>query len=165
MTKNYAALLNILAALSLAGIFSCEKQQYFYDSSGQLKADIVVIDQFLADSNIVALKSTSGLRYVIHDTGFGEYPTLGSSVTMNYRGTLLDGTEFDSSYDNPTAFNFSLGYNQVISGVDEGIQYIREGGSITLYIPSPLAYGRSSPTELIKANSILIFHIELISVQ
>jgi FKBP-type peptidyl-prolyl cis-trans isomerase FkpA len=162
--KYIPTIVCFLVIVSLVTIFSCEKQTFFYDSSGQMKKDIQIIDQYLADNHIVALKSQSGLRYVIRDPGFGDFATVGKTVTMHYRGTLLDSTEFDNSYDNAVPMSFVLGNNQVIAGIDEGVQYVRAGGKITLYIPSPLAYGRQSEGPVITPNSILVFYIDVLSV-
>lgn len=148
----------------LTGILSCERTT-FYSPYAQLDADIAIIDKYLEENNIDATKSRSGLRYVIHATGIGDFPQKGNTLKVHYTGTLLDGTKFDSSYDNGEPFEYEHGYGAMISGWEEGIAYIQERGKITLYVPSVLAYGNRSVGDVIKPNSNLIFDIELFSVQ
>lgn len=156
--------INLLFFTGLIFTSACKKKT-FYEYDKWLKNDVAIIDQYLADSGITdVIKSTSGLRIVIHKQGFGSFPVSGQSVRINYEGRLLDGTVFDSSYDNQTAYQFTIGYGNVISGMDEGIQYLRERGSATIYVPSPLGYqGRSYGD--IPPNSILVFDIDLLSIQ
>lgn len=156
--------INLLLVLMLVGLSACERTT-FYSPYAQLEADIKAIDEYLEQNNIEAKRSSSGLRYVIHDEGLGSVPQQGSTVIVHYVGTLFDGTKFDSSYDRGEPFEYTHGFNQVISGWEEGITYIGEMGKITLYIPSVLAYGTRSVGEYIKPNSNLIFDIELYSVQ
>ena len=158
-------LLFLFLAASFFFSSSCKKQVYVYDYYGHLATDEKIIDKYLADSSITAEKSSSGLRYVIHKPGFGSYPAAGKTVRLNYRGTLLDGTEFESSFNNQVPYEFVVGYGEVIAGMDEGIQYIAEGGSITIYVPSPLAYKETAQGSIIKPNSILVFYMELLKVQ
>jgi FKBP-type peptidyl-prolyl cis-trans isomerase FklB len=103
-----------------------------------------------------------GLQYRILSAGTGKAPSASDTVTVNYRGTLVDGTEFDSSYKRGQPATFPL--NQVIKGWTEGIPLIKEGGKIQLFIPAELAYGDRS-VGAIGPHSTLIFEVELISVQ
>ncbi|MEM9672412.1 MAG: FKBP-type peptidyl-prolyl cis-trans isomerase [Bacteroidota bacterium] len=130
----------------------------------QLSADSLTINEYLADNNIDAQTTDSGLRYVIEEEGSGVQPSAGDSVFVHYRGKLLDGTPFDASYDRGTPFGFVLGRQAVIAGWDEGIALLNKGAKATLYIPSPLAYGPQSMGP-IAANSILIFDVELVDVK
>jgi FKBP-type peptidyl-prolyl cis-trans isomerase len=95
---------------------------------------------------------------VIHDPGFGAYPAYGKKVRINYKGMLLDGTVFEDSFKNTVAFEFTVGTGEVITGMDEGIQYLKERGKVTLYIPSSLAYGPKAAGPFIKPNSNLVFY-------
>ena len=84
-------------------------------------------------------------------------------VTVHYRGTLIDGTEFDSSYKRNEPAQFKI--NQVIKGWTEGLQLMKEGSKWELYIPSSLAYGQNGAGGLIGPNQALIFEVELIRVE
>jgi len=97
--------------------------------------------------------------------GEGEEATAGAKLTVNYKGTLTDGTEFDSSYDSGTPFNFILGAGEVISGWDQGLVGMRVGGKRKLTIPSDMAYGASGAGGVIPPNATLIFEVELINVE
>jgi FKBP-type peptidyl-prolyl cis-trans isomerase FklB len=84
-------------------------------------------------------------------------------VTVNYKGTLIDGTEFDSSYKRGKPASFPL--NQVIPGWTEAVQLMKEGAKWELYIPSSLAYGERGAGANIGGNATLIFEIELLSIK
>lgn len=107
-------------------------------------------------------KTDSGLAYEIIEQGSEVIPTADSDVVVNYKGTLIDGTVFDSTDRHgakPLPFNLS----KTIPGFKEGLQKIGKGGKIKLYIPGNLAYG-DNPMAGIPANSTLIFDIELVDV-
>jgi FKBP-type peptidyl-prolyl cis-trans isomerase len=135
-------------------------------SAVQFDADEKVISDYLAKNGIKATRTASGLFYKVDKQGAGPVPTAGSTVTMNYTGTTLDGTKFDSNVDpkfnHVEPFTFKLGVGQVIKGWDEGIALLPKGTKATLYIPSPLAYGSQSPTPAIQPNSVLIFDVEVV---
>ena len=122
-------------------------------------------EQFLAANKakpgVVALPS--GLQYKVLVEGQGETPKPTDTVTVHYRGTLLDGTEFDSSYSRGQPATFPL--NRVIKGWTEGLQLMKPGGKMELYIPSDLAYGANGSGAKIAPNAALKFEVELISVQ
>jgi FKBP-type peptidyl-prolyl cis-trans isomerase len=106
----------------------------------------------------------SGLQYTILKEGSGKQPAATDTVTVHYKGTLINGTEFDSSYKGGRPLSFPL--NQVIKGWTEGVQLMKEGAKYEFMIPSKLAYGaRGAPGGSIPPNSTLIFEIELISVK
>jgi len=105
----------------------------------------------------------SGLQYKIIKEGAGPKPTATDSVVCNYRGTLIDGTEFDSSYKRGEPATFPVG--QVIKGWTEALQLMPVGSKWQLFIPSDLAYGERSPGAEIGPNSTLIFDLDLISIQ
>jgi len=104
----------------------------------------------------------SGLQYQVLQEGEGESPKLTDRVTVNYRGTFIDGKEFDSSYSRGKPATFGL--DRVIKGWTEGVQLMKPGAKWRLFIPPKLAYGDRSSGARIPPNSTLIFEIELISV-
>ncbi|MGI1679582.1 MAG: FKBP-type peptidyl-prolyl cis-trans isomerase [Cellvibrionaceae bacterium] len=107
---------------------------------------------------VVSLES--GLQYKEITAGTGPKPTAEDTVTVHYRGTLIDGTEFDSSYSRNEPATFPL--QNVIPGWTEGLQYMSEGSKFEFYIPSDLAYGPGGSGPVIGPNSTLIFEVELI---
>src|ERR1019366_8844379 len=105
----------------------------------------------------------SGLQYKILNAGTGPKPTATDSVVCNYRGTLVNGTEFDSSYKRGQPATFGVG--QVIKGWTEALQLMPVGSKWQLFIPSSLAYGeRPDPRSGIEPNAALIFEVELLSI-
>jgi FKBP-type peptidyl-prolyl cis-trans isomerase FklB len=122
-------------------------------------------DAFLATNKtkdgVVALPS--GLQYKILQEGRGPKPTAADTVTVNYRGTLLDGTEFDSSYKRGQPASFPVG--QIIKGWTEALLLMPVGSKWQLFIPPDLAYGSRQPGPTIGPNSTLVFEVELLSIQ
>jgi FKBP-type peptidyl-prolyl cis-trans isomerase FkpA len=106
--------------------------------------------------------TASGLEYTVLNAGSGESPKATDEVTVNYRGTLLDGTEFDSSYKRGEPATFQV--DRVIPGWTEALQLMKPGGKYKLFIPPQLAYDMRSPPT-IPPGSMLIFDVELISVK
>jgi len=104
----------------------------------------------------------SGLQYKILKDGTGKSPKVADTVTTHYRGTLISGKEFDSSYKRGTPATFPL--NGVISGWTEALQKMKVGSKWELYIPSNLAYGENGPPD-IGPNATLIFEVELLEVK
>jgi len=107
-------------------------------------------------------ETESGLQYQIIEPGEGANPLATDSVTVHYKGTLLDGTEFDSSHKRGQPATFPL--NGVIAGWTEGLQLVKPGGTIKLFIPSDLAYGDRGSPPTIGPGAALIFDVELISI-
>lgn len=104
----------------------------------------------------------SGLQYKVLKEGTGASPRSEDQVTTHYRGTLIDGTEFDSSYSRKTPANFGVG--QVIKGWQEALPLMKVGSKWQLYIPANLAYGEQGAGGVIGPNAALIFDIELLSI-
>lgn len=116
------------------------------------------------NANKDGVKTTaSGLQYKHTTEGTGKSPKATDTVEVHYRGTLINGTEFDSSYKRGKTIEFPL--NRVIPGWTEGVQLMKEGGKTTLYIPGRLAYGEAGAGGLIGPNETLIFDIELVKVK
>ncbi len=107
-------------------------------------------------------KTDSGLYYKINREGSGSHPAVGDNVKVHYRGMLLDGTVFDSSYQRNEPIGFALGKGQVIPGWDEGIALLNKGAAAKLVIPSALAYGSAGAGGVIPPNATLIFEVELV---
>ena len=147
----------ILTTIAVLSIFSsCSNDDDLRAEEQQL------LDQYLLDNNITVEPTASGLYYIDTSLGMGSSPNAGNTVKVHYSGYLIDGTKFDSSYDRGEPFEFILGAGQVISGWDEGIALMNEGGEATLIIPSDLGYG-STGAGSIPPYSTLIFNVKLIA--
>ena len=105
----------------------------------------------------------SGLQYEVIQSGEGLSPSRTDRVTVHYRGTLVDGREFDSSYKRGKPATFPL--NRVITGWTEGLQLMKVGDKWRLFIPSNLGYGSRGAGGLIGPNETLIFEVELLKIQ
>ncbi|MEO9893657.1 FKBP-type peptidyl-prolyl cis-trans isomerase [Aurantibacter sp.] len=148
-------------AVSLLLVFICfacadDKKSEQIDYTAQNEEDITA---YIAENNLTAEKSATGLYYVINNPGAGEQPTSNSNVTVAYKGHYLDGTVFDQS----DAEGISFGLQNVIRGWTEGITYFKEGGNGILLVPSHLGYG-SSNYNGIPGGSVLIFDVSLLTV-
>ena len=106
-------------------------------------------------------KTESGIRYKILEPGQGEKPSRGDRVSVHYKGALLDGTVFDSSFERNQPIEFLLGEGQVIPGWDEGIQLLRVGDRARLVLPPELAYGSRGAGGVIPPNAVLVFEVSL----
>jgi FKBP-type peptidyl-prolyl cis-trans isomerase FkpA len=120
---------------------------------------------FLADNAVKegVITTASGLQYQVLTAGTGASPTARDTVVVNYRGTLINGSEFDSSYlagREPAEFPL----NRVIKGWTEGLQLMSEGAKFRFFIPSHLAYGARGAPPDIAPHETLIFEVELLKV-
>ena len=106
--------------------------------------------------------TASGLQYEVMTEGDGPTPTTTDRVTVHYLGTLIDGTKFDSSYDRDQPATFAV--TEVIAGWTEALQLMKVGGKYRLFVPSDLAYGEGGSGPLIEPNAMLIFEVELLSI-
>lgn len=147
-------------------LFTSYSKQIENDEKKNHMPTINAGNQFLAANKTKpGVKTTaSGLQYEIINQGTGAQPqSAADQVTVNYKGTLLDGTEFDSSYKRGTPATFGL--NQVIAAWTEGLQLMKEGSTYRFFVPYNLGYGgREAPGGKIPAFSTLIFEVELIKV-
>lgn len=159
LLKKYRAIW--LAVACLTG--SCQsRDQAPCNSSApiNLKApptEVTSLKQYIELNNLKATADPRGFYYTIQAAGSGSKPTVCSNVTVNYKGQLTNGTEFDKGN------GVSFGLDQLIVGWQEGIPLIAPGGTVTLYLPPSLAYGAQEQSG-IPANSILVFQIDLIRV-
>ncbi|CDL87522.1 FKBP-type peptidyl-prolyl cis-trans isomerase [Xenorhabdus cabanillasii] len=117
-------------------------------------------EQFAKEAGVV--KTKSGLLYKIEQEGSGKTPAASDTVVVNYKGSLIDGKVFDSSYERKEPLSIPL--DKVIQGWKEGFQYLKKGGKMKLVIPPELAYGKNGVQE-IPANSTLVFEIELLDIK
>lgn len=146
-------LLFLLSVLCLM-ITSCGKEESIEEINSRNDQEIA---SYIADNNITGtIETASGLVVKVDEEGSSEKPTLSSTVSVTYEGTLLNGDRFDGT---STAISFPL--TGVIFGWQEGIPYFGKGGNGTLYIPSRLAYG-STDRPGIPGGSVLIFDVEVI---
>ena len=145
----------LLPALLLIGLSSCDKETVNEDDA---------IQTYISENNLEAEKTDDGLYYIITRDGAGARPDISSTVTVHYKGALLNGNIFDSSYDRNERSTFGL--SQVIQGWQLGIPLFKEGGAGKLIIPSNLAYGTNPPSgSIIGKNETLVFDIELFEVK
>lgn len=166
--RTAIVLLIIIGALAaLAVVFVTSAQRQAQQSGGSAPppppASSLEGDAFLAqNASAPGVQTTaSGLQYRVDRTGTGGSPTLASQVTVHYRGSLLNGTVFDSSYDRGQPATFPL--SGVIQGWQEGLQLMQVGAQYTFWIPPALGYGARGVPGTIPPNSVLVFQVELLS--
>ncbi len=122
------------------------------------------IAKYISDNNVTVAPTASGLYYIETAEGTGVQAVAGDKVKVHYRGTLLDGTPFDASYDRGEPYEFTLGKGQVIKGWDQGIALMKVGAKGVLIVPSELAYGATARGGVIHAYAPLKFEVELVEV-
>ncbi len=130
------------------------------EAEKNLKDETTFLAENAKKEGVVALES--GLQYKVITKGSGPTPTATDTVTVNYRGTLIDGKEFDSSYARKQPATFAA--NRVIKGWTEALQLMPAGSKWQLFIPARLAYGEAGHPPTIGPNSCLIFEVELLSI-
>jgi FKBP-type peptidyl-prolyl cis-trans isomerase FklB len=109
------------------------------------------------------ITTSTGLQYIVHTEGIGLTAGVNDTVKVHYKGMLLDGTVFDSSYEREEPIELTPG--MVIPGWTEGLQLMRTGGKYTLYIPSSLGYGGDESIGIIPPYSTLIFEMEVLEIK
>lgn len=112
-----------------------------------------------------AVKTISGLTYLVTQKGTGRLPKAGETVLVHYTGLLTDGTKFDSSRDRGEPIDFPLGQGRVIKGWDEGIAKLRIGDQAILVIPPSIGYGARGAGGVIPPDATLVFIVELVDIK
>ncbi|UOG75591.1 FKBP-type peptidyl-prolyl cis-trans isomerase [Hymenobacter tibetensis] len=145
-----------------------QQQQMVAHAAEQSKKDDAVLQEYVKKNNLNVQKDTSGVYYVVTTPGTGPKPKTGQTVSVKYKGMLLDGKVFDSSEKAPNngkPIDFAIGVGQVIPGWDRAIPLLSKGSKATLLIPSPLAYGQRGAGTDIPADAPLRFDVELVDVK
>ncbi len=151
--KSMKKFLSVL--VFILSFVACKKEK----TVDQVAVDEEIITKYISNNKLNATATGSGLYYVIQTQGSGVQPTVNSTVKVNYKGYLTDGSVFDYSKSG----GYSTLLTQVIQGWQEGIPYFKKGGKGILLIPSRLGYGAQG-AGTIPPNSVLIFDIELLDV-
>lgn len=159
-------------------MMAAEQEKQAKKAEVQLDTDIELIEKYIAENNLNASRTESGLFYVIEKEGNGPEVERGNTVSVDYTGYVLDGTLFDTSVAERARENgtfqegrtyapiaVEVGMGRVIKGWDEGLQLLKKGSEAKFIIPSPLAYGPSQRSEVIVPNSILVFDVVVTEVQ
>lgn len=169
----------IKLCIGIEKIFSIEEFSAYSTEMEQvqIEKEKEAIEAYISEKGINAEVTEEGLFYEITKTGNGVKPQVGQNIKVNYTGYLMDGTVFDTSVEEAAKqanvytpgrsyepIEFPLGQGNVIKGWDIGIGLLSVGGKATLVIPSPLAYGNRSKGSVIKANSTLVFTVELVEI-
>ena len=142
-------------ALMLMFSIGCSKS----DQEAPLPDEDAIIRNYLSSISADATRDKSGVYYKIIAPGAGDPVVYTSTVTVNYKGSLLNGAQFDD------VSNQAVKYINAMQGWQIGINMIRPGGKIKLWVPSQLGYGRYIPKPEVPANSILYYELELVSQQ
>jgi FKBP-type peptidyl-prolyl cis-trans isomerase FklB len=150
---GFAALLAVVACAGCGGSAPSPESR--------MSADTAYLATNRAKPGVTTLPS--GLQYRVITAGKGRKPRANDQVTVHYRGTLVDGSEFDSSYKRNAPATFPVG--GVIAGWVEALQLMEEGSTWELVIPAPLAYGARGAGGVIPPNATLIFQVELLSIR
>ena len=140
------------------------------DKQKQMPIDDATLQQYFTKNNIKAEKLPSGVYYTIQKPGSGANIAKGQTATVKYTGKTLAGKIFDSNVDTAISHHgdpliFKVGVGQMIPGFDDAMTSLKKGSKATIYLPSPLAYGKQSPSADVPPNSILIFDVEVTDVK
>lgn len=152
--------LGVTLVVIFTGLFllGCTNKKNTEEVSVSLNPDDKIIMQKWPN----AVKTPTGLMYVLIKEGKGGKPARGAVISAHYTGTLLDGTKFDSSVDRGTPLKFRVGVGQVIQGWDEALLDMKKGEKRTLIIPYTLAYGEEGHPPVIPPKATLVFDVELV---
>jgi FKBP-type peptidyl-prolyl cis-trans isomerase len=168
MNKSYFFVGIFLALLIVtAGVYLFKTGSAFSNQSLETPSPSASIKSPVPTADKEDMKEGNQDQLEIQDltVGSGAEAVAGKKITVNYTGTLTDGTKFDSSYDHGTPFSFNLGAGEVIKGWDEGVVGMKVGGKRKLTIPSSLAYGEQGIPGAIPGGATLVFEVELLKVE
>lgn len=162
---EYSKIILIVGALAVVGVViytmtNRDTRTPYEKAKPYLDEGEAFLKENATKPNIQSLPN--GLQYEVLQEGTGPQPTIKSKVRVHYRGTLIDGTEFDSSYKRGEPITFPL--SNVIAGWQQGIPLMKEGAKYRLFIPNKFAYGLNSPSPSIPPGALLIFEVELLNV-
>ncbi len=157
--KNIVAIGSLAAIVLIVGLVLAFAHKPTLDTANKQPSK-----QTTNQEKKIVTPETTQLQSTDEVVGTGDEAVAGKSVSVNYLGTLTDGTKFDSSYDRNQPFEFKLGGGQVIQGWDQGVAGMKVGGKRKLVIPASLGYGAQANGS-IPANSTLVFEIELLAVK
>jgi len=149
-----------LKIYSLDEYFDNKKKQFNFSEQEEMTS----LQNYLKLSNITIKPTPSGLYYIETKKGQGKKPGDSSTVIIDYLASFMGGEIFDNTYERNEPFEFQLGKNTVIPGLEEGIKLMNEGGEATLIIPSKLAYG-SQQYKIVPPFTTIIFEIKLLNVK
>ena len=154
-----------MTSAEMEDAIAAARQQLAQERQALAASNKAAGEKFLAENkNLEGIKQTaSGLQYKVVKEGSGPRPKATDTVVVHYRGTLLDGSEFDSSYQRQQPASLPL--NGVIKGWQEGLQLMTAGSRYTFYIPAELAYGERGAGNQIGPNSTLVFEVELLEIK
>ncbi|PLX11280.1 MAG: hypothetical protein C0594_03880 [Marinilabiliales bacterium] len=129
------------------------------------KEEDEMLENYLNMTNTTVDPTNSGLYYVELEKGTGPKPIAGDVVSVHYFGSFISGKPFSETYSSGQPFRFRLGNGDVITGWEEGVSYMKEGGKARFIIPSHLAYGKEGKGMKIPPYSTLVFEVELVKVE
>lgn len=141
---------------SLIVLSSCNKS---LSEEEQFDEDVSLIKEYIADNELDAMSTNSGLYYTIDKLGTGNFPNANNEVTVRYKGYFLDGGVFDQSDE----LGIPINLQNVIQGWTEGIQLYKEGGEGLLLVPSKLGYGKQGKGS-VPPNTVMIFEVKLLEI-
>ncbi|HZY80724.1 MAG TPA: FKBP-type peptidyl-prolyl cis-trans isomerase [Cyclobacteriaceae bacterium] len=158
--RKYATRLDSLNKAKVAERMEQTPEPSASSPAAQLELDGQIIDAYLRSKGMTAQRMTNGLWYIMKKEGTGAVIKTGDQATMKYAGQNLDGREFDSG-----EYTFTVGNQEVIQGWDEIAKIMKQGTSLTVFIPSGMAYGPGGRPPVIMPNAILIFDMECIGLR
>jgi len=162
MRSVYSVRVLTAAAFLIFAVGACERKAASEPAAAKPQASAGAEASAQAQGAGKVVTTASGLKYEVIQEGTGKQPTLNDTVTVNYRGTLTNGKEFDSSYSRGKPATFPVG--GVIKGWTEALQLMKEGAKYKLTSPPDLAYGSRGAGGVIGPNETLVFEVELIKV-